>query len=121
MKKTDFFVKLKESAFSGYWQKRIISELEFLLEVSKAEDGKYDDELLACAEKLYGIYTDNGAITKSDVLETENELSKFSAIAREYDVSCVAHAHIDMNWMWGYQETACVAVDTFRTMLKLMD
>ena len=29
--------------------------------------------------------------------------------------------HIDMNWMWGYQETAAVTVDTFRTMLDLMN
>ena len=121
MKKADFFNKLKDSAYSGYWQKRIISELEFLLEISKAEDGKYDDELSACAEKLYGIYINDGAITKSVVLETEKELSAFAALAKAYDVSCVAHAHIDMNWMWGYQETACVTVDTFRTMLKLMD
>ena len=121
MQKYDFFNRLKENAFNSYWQKRIISELEFLLEISKAEDGKYDDELLACAEKLYGIYQSSGAITKADAIEAEKELSHFSAIAREYDISCVAHAHIDMNWMWGFQETACVSVDTFRTMLKLMD
>ena len=115
------FIKLKENAFNGYWQKRIISELEFLFEISKAENGKYDGELSAAAEKLWNIFQTDGAITKSAVIEAEKELSKFGAIAREYDVSCVAHAHIDMNWMWGFQETACVSVDTFRTMLKLMD
>ena len=121
MEKYVFFNKLKEKAFNGYWQKRIISEFEFLLEMSKAEDGRYDEELLSCAEKLYGIYQNDGALTKSVVLEAEKELSHFSALTHEYDVSCVAHAHIDMNWMWGFQETACVSVDTFRTMLKLMD
>ena len=29
--------------------------------------------------------------------------------------------HIDMNWMWGFQETAALTVDTFRTMLELME
>lgn len=121
MEKFEFFNKLKDNAFFGYWQKRIISELEFLLEASKAEGGIYNEELLACAEKLYGIYEKNGAITKADAINTEAELSHFGKIAKSYDVSCVAHAHIDMNWMWGFQETACVSVDTFRTMLRLMD
>jgi alpha-mannosidase len=33
----------------------------------------------------------------------------------------VGHAHIDMNWMWGYDETASITLDTFRTMLDLMN
>ena len=30
------------------------------------------------------------------------------------------HAHIDMNWMWSWQETVA-ATATFRTVLNLMD
>ena len=40
--------------------------------------------------------------------------------AKAYRIHCIAHAHIDMNWMWGFQETVSVTVDTFRTVLDLM-
>ncbi|MDR1420130.1 MAG: glycosyl hydrolase-related protein, partial [Treponema sp.] len=33
---------------------------------------------------------------------------------------CAAHAHIDMNWMWGYNETVSVTLSTMRTMLDMM-
>ena len=33
---------------------------------------------------------------------------------------CVAHAHIDMNWMWRWDETVAITLDTFRTMLDLI-
>jgi alpha-mannosidase len=31
------------------------------------------------------------------------------------------HAHIDMNWMWSWPETVAVTLDTFRTMLDLLE
>jgi len=36
-------------------------------------------------------------------------------------VLCASHAHIDMNWMWGFQETVAAALATFRTVLGFMD
>ena len=40
--------------------------------------------------------------------------------AQEYEVLCAAHAHIDMNWMWSWQETVAATLATFRTMLNLI-
>ena len=34
---------------------------------------------------------------------------------------CAAHAHIDMNWMWSMPETTGIVIDTFQTMLHLME
>ncbi|NLB40945.1 MAG: alpha-mannosidase, partial [Clostridiales bacterium] len=46
---------------------------------------------------------------------------ELSSVAKNFRLLCVAHAHIDMNWMWGYAETVAVTLDTFRTMLNLMN
>ena len=41
--------------------------------------------------------------------------------AKALTVLLIAHAHIDMNWMWGFNETVSLTVSTFETMLKLME
>ncbi len=42
-------------------------------------------------------------------------------LAKTYTMHCVGHAHIDMNWQWGWAETVAVTRDTFTTVLALMD
>lgn len=111
---------LCKNAKNGAWAERILSELGFLLEVSACRQLSLDALLLPQLEALKEAFGQNGAITKGDVLAAEHTLAELVPLAKAYDVSCVAHAHIDMNWMWGFQETAGVTVDTFRTMLELM-
>ncbi|MDD3925262.1 MAG: glycoside hydrolase family 38 C-terminal domain-containing protein [bacterium] len=69
-------------------------------------------------ERTSGLNPDNvtGFVRECELLmqETANFLKSFT-------VHMVAHAHIDMNWMWGYDETVAVTLDTFKTMLKLME
>ncbi|MCE5200574.1 glycosyl hydrolase-related protein, partial [bacterium] len=55
------------------------------------------------------------------VAECEGMLAKTAARLKSITVHMVSHAHIDMNWMWAYDETVAVTLDTFATMLKLMD
>jgi len=55
------------------------------------------------------------------VADGEQILAPIGAAAKEYELLCVSHAHIDMNWMWSWPETVAVCNDTFDTMLKLMD
>ncbi len=55
------------------------------------------------------------------VSEIESLLPKTAAAVKSVTTHMVAHAHIDMNWMWSYDETVAVATDTFNTMLMLMD
>jgi len=57
-----------------------------------------------------------------DVLaQGEAALSPLAAVAKSYTLLCISHAHIDMNWMWGWPETVAVVNDTFETMLALLD
>ncbi|MFD0717593.1 alpha-mannosidase [Paenibacillus sp. GCM10027626] len=105
----------------GYWGERILSQLMYARELSKIEGGRHDqliDQVLGRIE--YGLSSE-GAITKQSALEAEAILSSMSEEARRYRVLCVAHAHIDMNWMWPWHETVAVTLDTFETMLKLIE
>ncbi len=100
---------------------RIVSELHFAEALSTAQDGKYDDAVCAAIQALReAIDADGGVITKAAALRAEGLLMPLQAAAKEYRIHCIAHAHIDMNWMWGFQETVSVTVDTFRTVLNLM-
>jgi len=55
------------------------------------------------------------------VEEAEEILAPLGPAAKKYTVHIAGHAHIDMNWMWSWPETVAVTVDTFGTVLKLMD
>jgi len=57
----------------------------------------------------------------SVVAEAEESLSPLAALSKQYTVHCVGHAHIDMNWMWGWPETISVVHDTFTTVDSLMN
>jgi len=55
------------------------------------------------------------------VAEAEQDLAPIGEVAKTYTVHCAGHAHIDMNWMWSWPETVAVTIDTFATVLRLMD
>ena len=63
----------------------------------------------------------SAAMTDQGLAAAEAVLAPIAATAKSYTVHCVGHAHIDMNWMWGWQETVAITLDTFRTVLGLMD
>ena len=100
--------------------RRILSELQFALTLNDEKSGCFDDEM----DKALGILEDgmqqDGVMTKSTALLAEKALLPMRDAAKEYEVLCVGHAHIDMNWMWGWQETVAATLATFRTMLNLM-
>ena len=107
---------------ADYWRRRAASELLFAVKFSdELCAGIYDEKARLAAERLKELYHQSGAVTKDHVLEIEGMLGDVSRAAKEYTILCAAHAHIDMNWMWSAAETTAVTLDTFRTMLGLMD
>ena len=105
----------------GYWQNRIYQEVRYALNMSEVEDHTYDALVEEAEDLLLAAIKRDGLITNANARKAEAVLMPLSAKAKELTVHWVGHAHIDMNWMWGYNETASVAVDTFRTMLDLMN
>ncbi|KPK84311.1 MAG: hypothetical protein AMS27_10350, partial [Bacteroides sp. SM23_62_1] len=55
------------------------------------------------------------------VTDVESILQPLSKVSKTYTVHCIGHAHIDMNWLWPWEETVNVTNETFITVLKLMD
>jgi len=105
---------------SSYWGERIVSQLEYGVKLSRVNDRSYDELIGTAVKFLDNKLAEEGVITKQVALETEKMLAGMSEAAKKLKVICAAHAHIDMNWMWGYAETVAVTLDTFRTMLNLM-
>lgn len=99
---------------------RILSELHFALGLTDRYEGKFDAQVEAAIEVLEAALRDDGVITRASALKAEECLLPLVEAAKEYEVIYASHAHIDMNWKWGWQETVAVTLSTFRTMLNLM-
>ncbi len=100
---------------------RILSELEFALKLSQAERGRYDPELEAALDGLLSCIGEEGVLTDRACGKAEEILSPLERPAKEYSLILAAHAHMDMNWMWGYHETVAVVLATFRSILGIME
>lgn len=99
---------------------RIFSELKSVYNLSCVRGHIYDDIIGKELDRLLDIQKRHGTLILDDAYKMEQNLSALSTEIKAYTVHCIAHAHIDMNWRWGYQETAMVTIDTMRTMLDLM-
>ena len=106
-----------------YWQGRFWSQMNFLWDVSGYNGNRFDAELETVLEQAYREFLEEGSVlTKQTCRKAEAAISDAAkAACREYQVICVGHAHIDMNWMWAFDETVSVTLATFRTMLQLME
>ena len=100
---------------------RILSEVEFAIHLSDASEGRYDAPIHAALDRLFAGIEEDGALTNAVCLEAEQCLLPLSEAAKEYGLILCGHAHIDMNWMWSYDETVSATVATFSTMLDIMD
>ena len=101
--------------------RRILAEIEFSIRLSGELHGIYDADVEAALDLLLQKMADDGVLTKSACFEAEKMLLPLEKEAKAYELILAAHAHIDMNWMWGWEETVAACVATFQTMLNLMD
>ena len=104
----------------GKHAERICSEMTYLDGISKTQGGKFDSLIEQAADLLLSDINENGVLTKAAAMKAEELLMVLQPEAKKYTELFISHAHIDMNWMWGYNETASLTVDTFRTVLELM-
>lgn len=100
---------------------RLKAELRFAIRINEAKKGEYDELLNKVFDELLIKIKNSKFISDEITRETEEALKPMWAVAKSYKVHTVSHAHIDMNWMWAYQETVNVTLDTFRTMIRLME
>lgn len=112
--------KLKSMYRPNYWQERITGEITFLSEALESRKQDIPGELYDSVDRIEKEISENGCVTKNVALEIEKDLEKYAHFSKEYTVICAAHAHIDMNWEWGIEETVGATIDTFQTMLNLL-
>lgn len=118
----DFITRLHllaEQFKDQYWAQRALQQIGYLYEVF-CTVGKDIGDIADAFQALEKAVNENGAITKQDALETEKRLAAYQPDAKRLKLICAAHAHIDMNWQWGMDETVGIVIDTFQTMLDLM-
>ncbi|MCL2878705.1 MAG: hypothetical protein FWF29_00535 [Treponema sp.] len=99
---------------------RILSELEFAIKLSGVNANKFDNEINKSLEVLELSLSRQGVLTRDACNEAESRILPLRDASKEYKVLCASHAHIDMNWMWGWQETVAASLSTFRTILSMM-
>ncbi|MFD0716500.1 glycoside hydrolase family 38 C-terminal domain-containing protein [Paenibacillus sp. GCM10027626] len=110
----------KIAAKPGYWGERALAQLVFAQEMSKVNNGQYEPIIETALASLEARAAAEAVITEQAAHQVEQLLSPLAAEARSYTIHCAAHAHIDMNWMWSWDETVAVVLDTLCTMLNLM-
>lgn len=105
-----------------FWQ-RMKSQWQaadsFIKEI-KSDDPELRSLLNKSIDRFKAVL-DEGDLLKEAVQAAEDLLSPLGREMKEYRVSYVGHAHIDMNWMWPWQETVDIIYNTFRTAHVLMD
>lgn len=100
---------------------RIIGELEFALHMSEEADHVHDAVLEQALDFLLECIDRQGALTNADCERAEEIMQPLEEEARSYQLILAAHAHIDMNWMWSFNETVAIVLATFRSILNVMD
>jgi alpha-mannosidase len=112
-------------AGSNHHVARFTAQIEFARGLAKAlpKESAGWPALIERAEQTVaeGIASGEASRIEAAVAKAEAQLAPIGTVAKTFTIHCAGHAHIDMNWLWGWQETVACTVDTFETVLKLMD
>lgn len=112
---------IEKSEKKSYFQKRLTAEMKFAFLLSQKNNGKYDAVIQQAEDYIAASCEKEGIINREIMEQAEKILMPVSAAAKEYELMCAAHAHIDMNWQWGWDETVKIVLDTTRSILKIME
>jgi len=116
MKNLALYLTLKRN-YENPIERRIFTEIDYALQLDKANKFVFSDIIDDVILYLSKLTT----ITEANLAEMERMMAKIGEVAKKQTCLCVAHAHLDVNWLWGYDETVAITLSTFDTMLKLLD
>jgi len=115
----------QSSAAGAAPMERFRCEIEFARQFADALPDRareWEKLILEAVDTVGRAVSRRGAVNlESVVRKAEEILAPIGKVAKEYTIHCCGHAHIDMNWMWPWQETVNVTHDTFLTVDRLMD
>ena len=104
--------------------KRFTSQLNFAHQLRRAHPhvaDEWQERIIDAGRTVQEGLRSQSVDLESLLAQGEDTLQPIGRAAKDYTLLCVAHAHIDMNWMWSWPETVAMTNDTFQTMLGLMD
>ncbi|WP_026486778.1 alpha-mannosidase [Caldanaerobius polysaccharolyticus] len=103
--------------------KRFSYEIRFVEKLMEAYPDKKEEWANLVEEAVKGLRGDleRGISVKDAVTKAEDYLKPIAVVAKEFTIHYVGHAHIDMNWLWPWQETVDTCYKTFNTADKLMN
>ncbi len=105
----------------SYYVDRISRQLDFVKLLIESKNELPKEPFQEAVNFVKKALEEEGALTKESAFKCEKILAPYHEVAKTFTIHCIGHAHIDMNWMWGMHETISVVLETFRTMLKLLD
>ncbi|RED85485.1 alpha-mannosidase [Cohnella phaseoli] len=138
----DLFIQCKQGDGFGYFQMadiRIDALDEWIFQLDTLEEelgfvrflienGDISEEVIAGTlhEALEAfdhdaLINNRWEAVEANIKELRFRLSFLRPYAKSYKVHLVAHAHIDMNWLWPWSETESLIVRDFEAMLGIME
>lgn len=105
----------KEELYASENGRRIYTEIKYLCEVAISVNKNFDELI----EKVINLVTGK-PLTLELVEKAEEMLLPIKKLDCVKEMLYIAHAHIDMNWEWGWDETVAITLSTFRTTLDFM-
>ena len=89
----------------------------------KTGDGKLEkaiDDALGMLN-ISDILERNWDSVRNQISRAESAFEPFRKLARKIRVHLIGHAHIDMDWLWTYEETKNVCLRDFSSVVSLLD
>lgn len=114
-------INIEKSEKKSYFQRRLVSEMKFAMLLAEKSEHQYDALIREAEDYVAAACEKDGIITREIMENAEKILMPLSPKAKEYEAMCAAHAHIDMNWQWGWDETVKVVLDTTKSILQIME
>jgi len=117
---TDRILSDRQAA-DRYAADRVAIQADFVRRLAARGTAAGGVEAADRAEAAVAAALARGASPADALREGEAPLLPYAAQAKAYEITCIGHAHIDMNWQWGYHETVACGAASFTTLLRLQD
>ncbi|HHV98387.1 MAG TPA: hypothetical protein GXX36_02235 [Clostridiaceae bacterium] len=101
-----------------------IEQIKFATELYKRNQVPVLKKALSDLDALLAtdcITTRNWAAINDVIAKIDEILKPFAPYAKEYKVHLIAHAHIDMNWLWDMEDTIDICQRDFKTVCDILD
>ncbi|MFD0716565.1 alpha-mannosidase [Paenibacillus sp. GCM10027626] len=97
--------------------------IQFLIENGDIRDEAIISSLDAALDAFdyEALDRNNWERVQYSIEQARSKLAVVQPYAKAYQIHLIAHAHIDMNWLWPWSETVSLIIRDFEAMLDIME